>query len=318
MDRRSFLKTGAVTTVAAGIGCGPDLLAASRKKSGRRSSPFKVDMPDVPGGLRVRFLGTGAADWKMPDERGENRRWTSILLDGRVLVDFTFRSEDMLPAGCRPEVIFYTHSHPDHYHPGAALKAGVSRVYLGESWIKRGRDNFTEGASQLGMDVPEILPLAEGQTVDECGLRITALPANHGTGDINELTLMYLIEKGPVRLLYATDTGGIPYQAARRAGIDKHQKHGQGITGLIMEATMGMDFDEDWHIFNHSSVGTVLRTVHVLQESGRYHPAEGQPVFLTHLSRKMHGTQAELDATLPSPLVAAYDGLEVCFKGSGL
>jgi hypothetical protein len=28
----------------------------------------------------------------------------------------------------------------------------------------------------------------------------------------------------------------------------------------------------------------------------------------------MHGTQAELDASLPQPLKAAYDGLEVVFK----
>jgi len=312
MDRRHFLKTGTTTLVAAGLS-GPELFAGKKSKSKKRSKPFVINMPESPDGLHARFLGTGAADWKCPDERGENRRWTSIMFERKVIIDFTFRSEDMVPADCHPEVIFYTHSHPDHYHPGSAIKLGVKRVYLGATWVERARENFKEAAAHSNAPMPEIIGLEEGQTVEEFGMKFTALPANHGTGDINELTLMYLVEKGGVRLMYATDTGGIPYQAARRAGIDKHQRKGKGITALIMEAMMGMDYDEDWHIFNHSSVGTVLRTVHVLQETDRYHPAPGQPVFITHMSRKMHGTQAELDAELPSPLRAAYDGLEVCF-----
>jgi hypothetical protein len=32
------------------------------------------------------------------------------------------------------------------------------------------------------------------------------------------------------------------------------------------------------------------------------------------MAHTMHGTQAELDAQLPAPLKAAYDGLEVIFK----
>lgn len=31
------------------------------------------------------------------------------------------------------------------------------------------------------------------------------------------------------------------------------------------------------------------------------------------MSRSLHGSQAELDATLPAPLQAAHDGLEVLF-----
>jgi hypothetical protein len=32
------------------------------------------------------------------------------------------------------------------------------------------------------------------------------------------------------------------------------------------------------------------------------------------MARTLHGTQAELDAILPYPLKAAYDGLEVIFN----
>ena len=81
-----------------------------------------------------------------------------------------------------------------------------------------------------------------------------------------------------------------------------------------MEATMGMDHDNDYRIFAHSSVGMVYRAVEVLQKTKRYLPVDDQPVYLTHMARTLHGTQAELDATLPYPLKAAYDGLEVIFN----
>jgi len=53
----------------------------------------------------------------------------------------------------------------------------------------------------------------------------------------------------------------------------------------------------------------------VMNATGRYTPPEGQPIYLTHMARGLHGTQAELDANLPAPLKAAYDGLEVTFRG---
>ena len=85
-----------------------------------------------------------------------------------------------------------------------------------------------------------------------------------------------------------------------------------------MEATMGMDHDIDFRIFTHSSVGLVERTATVLEQTGRYTPVDkGQPVYLTHMARTLHGTQAELDANLPKNLKAAYDGLEVIFKFPG-
>jgi aspartate/tyrosine/aromatic aminotransferase len=70
----------------------------------------------------------------------------------------------------------------------------------------------------------------------------------------------------------------------------------------------------DFRKFSHTSVGEVERIVKVLEKTKRYAPAEGQPVYLTHMARTLHGTQAELDANLPKPLRAAYDGLEVVFK----
>ena len=266
-------------------------------------------------GLRLRFLGTGAADWNGKDERGEHRRLSSVLIDNAILIDFTSTALDMLPEGVKPEVIFYTHSHGDHYNPVDALKLGVKLVYVHESWAEGARKEFAAVAVKLGVAVPEIRALAFGGTAEERGVRFICVPANHGTSRKGEHTAMYLVEKGDERLLYATDTGGIMAEAARIIGIDAHVRNGKPITALVMEATMGVEHTDDFRIFTHSSVDTVARIVRVLTETKRYLPLAGRKVYLTHMARTLHGTQAEIAAAVPAPLSPAYDGLEVVFGG---
>jgi phosphoribosyl 1,2-cyclic phosphodiesterase len=300
MDRRDFLKVSSVSLMAMGA---DDVAAKMFEPSQEKKE-----------GMSVRFLGTGAADWNGPDNRGEQRRLSSILVDKTVLFDFTAGNIEMIPAGLKPEVVFYTHSHNDHYHPESALKIGVRKVYLSQTWYDIAKTDFEKASKKLNVQMPELIPLYIGQAVHVDGLRVTPLPASHATSKLFEQTLIYLIEKSEARVMYATDTAGIPAVAARLAGIDAHDPNGKPLTGLIMEATMGMDHDNDYRIFAHSSVGMVHRAVEVLQKTKRYLPVDDQPVYLTHMARTLHGTQAELDAALPYPLKAAYDGLEVIFN----
>ena len=300
MDRRDFLKVSSVSLMAMGA---DDVAAKMFEPSQEKKE-----------GMSVRFLGTGAADWNGPDNRGEQRRLSSILVDKNILFDFTAGNIEMIPAGLKPEVVFYTHSHNDHYHPESALKIGVKKVYLSQTWYDIAKTDFEKASKKLNVQMPELIPLYIGQAVHVDGLRVTPLPASHATSKLFEQTLIFLIEKSEARVMYATDTAGIPAVAARLAGIDAHDPNGKPLTGLIMEATMGMDHDNDYRIFAHSSVGMVHRAVEVLQKTKRYLPVNDQPVYLTHMARTLHGTQAELDATLPYPLKAAYDGLEVIFN----
>ena len=263
--------------------------------------------------LRVRFLGTGAADWNGRDARGELRRWTSALLDGRVLVDYTATNADMIPADAHPKTVFYTHSHADHYDPDAALRLGVRQVYVNASWVEGARREFAAAAERLGLPAPDVRGLAFGESAAAEGILLTSLPANHVTDRDGEHCSMYLVEKGDVRLLYATDTGGIPGEAARIAGIDAHVRPGRPITALIMEATMGVAHADDFRIYSHSSVATVAQTLRVLQTTKRYLPVPDQKVYLTHMARTLHGTQREIAAALPEPFTPAFDGLEVTF-----
>lgn len=299
MDRKTFLKTSAAS-----------ILAASTSSLHAKALDAVTAQSE---GLKVRFLGTGAADWNGRDERGEHRRLSSILMDDRIFVDLTATNLEMIPAEAHPDTVFYTHSHGDHYHPATALRAGVRRVYLSQTWYDIAKADFQRAAKQTELPMPEIIPLYVGQRVQVGDIAITPLPASHATGYQFEQTLIYLVEKQGVRLIYATDTGGIPAVAARLAGIDAHDRPGNPITALIMEATMGIGYDDDFRSFTHTSVAGVERVVRVLEKTKRYTPPTDQPVYLTHMARTLHGTQAELDEQLPKPLRAARDGEEVIF-----
>ena len=306
MDRRSFIKIAAASALAVG--------AKGANAAIFDGENYRNAMQQDDAGLSVRFLGTGAADWFDKDERGEYRRLSSVLLEGHIIIDFTPSAKDMIPPMAHPDTIFYTHSHGDHYNPKAAIELGIKRVYLSNTWYDCAVADFTREAKKLKVSAPEIIPLYVGQSVEVDGVRFTPAPANHATAKRYEQPLIYVVEKGHVRLLYATDTATLPAYTTRWLNIDRHVAEAKPLTAIIMEATMGMGHNEDYRLFTHSSVFDVERMVKVLTSTKRYTPPVGQPVYLTHMACTMHGTQAELDAQLPAPLKAAYDGLEVVFR----
>ena len=319
--RRDFLKGLAVAGVTGAAGCA---------SVGTAADDAAVD--SAAGGIRVRFLGCGAAGWK-PEWAKKNphmRRQTSLLVEDRALIDFTTCSFDHLPKGCRPEALFQTHSHGDHYSPSALVKVGVKRLYVHETWASAARTDVARAAEKLGLPAPEVIALKFGEPVVEGCLRFTAVPANHSTSRVTdgvlERTCLYLVEKGPSRLFYATDTGGIPGDAARMVGIDQHVheksysvhyannpfvRAPKPITAFVMEATDG-DTDDDFRLFVHSSVQAVSRIVNMLRRTGRFVPPAGQCAYLTHLGIKYRSWPSErIDAELPEGLKSAYDGLEL-------
>jgi phosphoribosyl 1,2-cyclic phosphodiesterase len=292
-------------------------------------APKVVDQP----GFLARFLGCGASRWNK--EWGKNphmRRQSSLMLDNAAVFDFTMCSFDKLPANLKPESLFITHSHGDHFNPLATVKLGVKNVFVHSSWLNHAKKVIHEASVVEKLPCPEITGLQFGKPVESAGMKVTQVPSMHSTSRLTdgelEQTSMYLVEKGASRLLYATDTGGISCDAARMIGIDIHVNEKKfkavealrnnpyvhepmPLTAFIMEATNGDD-DENFRMFVHSSVQNVDRIVKCLKKTNRFVPPAGQKAILTHLGIKYRSWPSKrIEKEISPELAAAYDGWEV-------
>ena len=277
-------------------------------------------VPSAPSGdegLHVRFLGSGSACWeKEPRTSKIFRRYSSALIDGTFLIDYTWMAEDLLPEGCRPQTILYTHSHGDHYDPRAAVKLGVKHVYLQRGWLADAKRDFERAVADPSA-MPEIHPLDVCVPFNLGGYEILPLPGNHWTGKPHEQALIYKVTKrcrdGAVRLLYATDTSGL-MSTVFFHGCRKDAP----LTAVIMESTGNPVQKFGGMNISHSTASTVndIFTTYLKPGKGHYMPNPGQPVYLTHIGYYEWG-QKTFDEQLPPGLKLAHDGLEVLFRPSG-
>jgi len=240
-----------------------------------------------------------------------------VLIDGSVLIDYTWMAEDMLPEGCRPATIVYTHSHGDHYDPKAAVKLGVKDVYLQRGWMEDAKRDFAKAVAAIGGIVPTIHPLDMCVPFNLGGYEILPLPGNHWTDKWYEQALIYKVTKkckdGPVRLLYATDTSGL-MSTVFFHGCRKDAP----ITAAIMEATGNPVQRFGGLNISHSTASGVndIFTTYLRPGNGHYMPNPGQPVYLTHIGYYEWG-QRTFEDKMPPGLQLAHDGLEVVFTPSG-
>ena len=303
MKRRTFL--GGMGAAAA-VGLAADTVG--------RAVP---GAPSGDEGLHVRFLGSGSACWeKEPRTSKIFRRYSSALIDGTFLIDYTWMAEDLLPEGCRPQTILYTHSHGDHYDPRAAVKLGVKHVYLQRGWLADAKRDFERAVADPSA-MPEIHPLDVCVPFNLGGYEILPLPGNHWTGKPHEQALIYKVTKrcrdGAVRLLYATDTSGL-MSTVFFHGCRKDAP----LTAVIMESTGNPVQKFGGMNISHSTASTVndIFTTYLKPGKGHYMPNPGQPVYLTHIGYYEWG-QKTFDEQLPAGLKLAHDGLEVLFRPSG-
>ena len=189
--------------------------------------------------MEVTLLGTGAADgWPNPwcscpscadaRSRGEQRRPTSALVDGVLLLDLApgVPPDGISLAGVR--TVLVTHDHPDHCSPFALLWRHWAR--LDEPLTVVGPEPVVAACRPwLGPDDPVTLrEVRAGESLELDGYRVRALAADHEVP-----TVLYDVTgPGGARLLYATDTGPLPeptLAAVRGAAFDV----------VLMEETFG-------------------------------------------------------------------------------
>ena len=240
--------------------------------------------------MKLTFLGTGAADWNGPDERGEYRRLTSTLLDGRLLIDVTKTVLDSIPDPAAITDVFFTHSHGDHFDIDALRALAPCRVYAHESW-----------ANEIDGEGLTIVPLAVGRPVEAAGFTMIPMASNHSTAREYETTLHYLVEKDGKRLLYATD-------GAWLLNGEHHIIGRKTLDSAVFDATIGDGHEGDYRIFEHNSIDMIRMMLRSMLKMGRLR--EDAPVFLTHMARTLHAPQAALEAQTEKPFVVCFDGME--------
>ena len=240
--------------------------------------------------MHIRFLGTGAADWAGPDERGEYRRLTSTLLDGCLLIDVSKTVLDQINDPTKITDVLFTHSHADHFDPAALRTLAPCRVYAHESWCN---EIAGEGLS--------VVPLRIGERVAAGDFTVLPMPSNHSTERAYETTLHYLIERDGKTLLYATDGAWLLNAEHRLIGKTV-------LDAAVFDATIGDGHPGDYRVFEHNSLDMVRLMEKTLRATGRLIP--GAPVFLTHLARTLHPDQKTLEAQTKKPFVACCDGME--------
>jgi len=246
--------------------------------------------------MRVVLLGTGSADG-MPnpwcdcptcrDQRPRGRRSpTSVLVDGRLLLDCGPEAPGQAArlghslAGV--EAVAIGHAHHDHLDPAFSLyRSWVSErplrvvgpapvVAQVEAWLEPG---------QTGI---ELVPVTAGDVVAAGGYRLTVLPAtHHAFGE----AVLYLVEDGHRRLLYATDTGRLSRSAlAALTGVR--------LDAVLLEETFGAVTDQG---AGHLHFSTFAETVARLRDVGAVDDATlVVAVHLSHHNPPLPELEAEL------------------------
>ena len=252
--------------------------------------------------MKLKFLGTGAADWSPKyKSRDEYRRYASVLIDDELLIDpgphildfetdFGYKS-----LYDRAENILLTHSHSDHLD--ICVLKQLCIVQHRDIWCEKGAVSELESNAEL--TVHEI-PLLREFKVGE--YTVTALPANHRTDAVDEQPVHFIIEKDDKRIFYGCDGAWF---------MQETWYHMKKFTFdlIILDGTLG-DAEGDNRIFEHNN----LHMTEIMSESIRKEGMlkDGGKIFISHLSRYSHGTQQDVEKRLkPSDIKVAYDNLEV-------
>lgn len=227
--------------------------------------------------MEVLLLGTGAADG-IPNPfcrcatcadlrvRGELRTPTSVLIDGRLLLDPGPEAPRQVSRLGRDlvdlEAILVGHAHVDHLDP--AVLQHRSWVTDAPLQVAGPAPVVTSARQWLDPDQTAVgfTTLTAGDAVDLAGYRVTALPANHEAfGE----ALCYLVEGPDATVLYACDTGLLPEPAwelleGRRADL------------VLLEETFGPRSDKGGrhlHLTTFAATTERLRAAGVVDAASR-------------------------------------------------
>jgi adenosylcobinamide kinase/adenosylcobinamide-phosphate guanylyltransferase len=222
--------------------------------------------------MKIRFLGTGAADWpaKKPADAAEFRRLSSALIDGVLLIDPGPDVPDALarfgkdPTAIR--TVLFTHRHGDHFCAATV------------EWLS--------GAA--------LVPLQPGEERELDGFCVRALAANHPTA---KSPVHFLIDDGERRLFYGLDGAWLLMDEVKAI-------QSRGVDLAVLDATVG-DVPGDYRIFEHNNLNMVLEMQKTLSPFVK-------TFCISHMARTLHTDHNTLSEKMKKyDVITAYDGLSI-------
>ena len=222
--------------------------------------------------MKITFLGTGAADWKIQKHRDMEgfRRYSALLVDGCLLIDPNPNVPDALETfGKDPKQIRYiinTHTHGDHYCEETIASLQPAQFY----------------------------PMEPGQVLELGPYTVSAFRGNHATASCG--TVHFIISDGEKKLFYGLDGAWLLYEEV--AGIKR-----EGVDYAVLDATIG-DVPGDYRIFEHNNLNMVLEMKKTLAPYVKR-------FCISHMARTLHDTHAVLAEKMKAHgLEVAFDGYE--------
>lgn len=270
--------------------------------------------------MRLQYLGTAASegwpgifcDCRLCEEArrlgGKNIRTRSqAMLDNRLLLDFPPDTyHHMLTNGLRfyqVEHILITHSHSDHFYaddlyhrmPPFAVNRLKPLTIYGNRAVKAAYENC-DSAADVAAEIMAFVCVEAFETYEIGAYSVTPLPANHRK---EEDCLIYLINDGQRKLLYAHDTGLFS------DAVWEYIK-GKHLDLVSLDCTIMKDPEGT----NHMGLPDNIEVKERLLEIGC---ADSDTVFVAnHFSHNGGWLHDELEQNVKKAgFLASYDGMEV-------
>ena len=222
--------------------------------------------------MKITFLGTGAADWR----RAEHKTLAGYRRNASALIDGVLLID---PNADVPDAL-----------ATFGKEAGRVRYILN---THRHRDHYcADTLARLGGAA--FYPMRAGETAQLGRYRVRALAANHGTA---REAVHFLITDGERTLFYGLDGAWLLYDEVAAIQEAKPDL-------AVLDGTLGEEIG-DYRVFEHND----LTMVRALRAALAPHVKR---FCISHMSRKMHKTHADLAADL------AREGIEVAFDGMEL